>query len=52
MSPQNAELIQQIRREAHPLSGARADYNPLLELIGDRRFVLLGEVPETFPSAV
>jgi erythromycin esterase-like protein len=28
---------------AHPLTGAREDYEPLLELIGDARFVLLGE---------
>ncbi|HWN94106.1 MAG TPA: erythromycin esterase family protein [Methylomirabilota bacterium] len=26
-----------------PLSGATSDYNPLLELIGDARYVLLGE---------
>jgi erythromycin esterase-like protein len=32
-----------LRRAAHPLAGAPADYNPLLDLIGDRRFVLLGE---------
>jgi erythromycin esterase-like protein len=31
--------------EAHasPLTGAREDYDPLLEMIGDARFVLLGE---------
>jgi erythromycin esterase-like protein len=28
---------------AYPLSGAREDYDPLLEMIGDARFVLLGE---------
>ena len=28
---------------AHPLTGAREDYDPLLEMIGDARFVLLGE---------
>jgi erythromycin esterase-like protein len=28
---------------AHPLTGARKDYDPLLEMIGDARFVLLGE---------
>ena len=27
----------------HPLEGARADFDPLLDLIGDARFVLLGE---------
>ncbi|HEV8256378.1 MAG TPA: erythromycin esterase family protein [Casimicrobiaceae bacterium] len=28
---------------AHPLTGAKEDYDPLLEFIGDARFVLLGE---------
>jgi erythromycin esterase-like protein len=32
-----------IQRFVHPLSGAREDYDPLLELIGDARYVLLGE---------
>jgi erythromycin esterase-like protein len=28
---------------AHPLTGMKADYDPLLEMIGSARFVLLGE---------
>src|SRR5689334_12258687 len=36
------ELIERIRRLATPLRGAR-DLDPLLERIGDARFVLLGE---------
>jgi len=32
-----------VREFALPLSGAKGDYNPLLDLIGDARFVLLGE---------
>lgn len=32
-----------LREFALPLSGAKGDYNPLLDLIGDARFVLLGE---------
>jgi hypothetical protein len=28
---------------ARPLTGAKEDYDPLLEMIGDARFVLLGE---------
>jgi erythromycin esterase-like protein len=32
-----------IRAAAHPLAGAARDYDPLLEMIGDARFVLLGE---------
>ena len=32
-----------IHHKAHPLTGAAADYDPLLELIGNARYVLLGE---------
>jgi erythromycin esterase-like protein len=32
-----------LRSAAHPLTGAAHDYDPLLELIGDARIVLLGE---------
>src|SRR4051812_5204592 len=32
-----------LRNAAHPLTGSKADYDPLLELIGDARVVLLGE---------
>src|SRR6476659_8959657 len=32
-----------IAAASHPLSGADGDYDPLLELVGDARFVLLGE---------
>jgi erythromycin esterase-like protein/predicted phosphoribosyltransferase len=32
-----------VRKAARPLTGADRDYDPLMELIGERRFVLLGE---------
>lgn len=32
-----------VRNAAHPLTGAADDYDALLDLIGDSRFVLLGE---------
>jgi erythromycin esterase-like protein len=32
-----------VREAAHRLTGAAEDYGPLLELVGDARFVLLGE---------
>src|ERR671938_62005 len=32
-----------IRRAAYPLTGGAADYDPLLNLIGNARIVLLGE---------
>src|SRR5207249_1180403 len=35
--------IAEILRLAHPLGGERADYDRLLDLVGDARFVLLGE---------
>ena len=36
-------LADVIRRAAHPLTGAAEDYDKLLQLIGNARFVLLGE---------
>src|SRR5437764_8300005 len=38
-----AALADAVREAAHPLTGAAKDYDPLLELIGDARFVLIGE---------
>ena len=32
-----------VHEAAHPLTGAARDYDPLMDLIGDARFVLLGE---------
>src|SRR5215210_7672248 len=37
------ELAGTIRDVAHPLTGAPYDYDPLLDLIGDARLVLIGE---------
>jgi len=36
-------LSEIVRENAHPLTGAAHDYDPLLERIGNARFVLLGE---------
>jgi erythromycin esterase-like protein len=36
-------LLEAVRNAAHPLTGSAGDYDPLMELIGDARFVLLGE---------
>src|SRR4051812_5424405 len=36
-------LNEVVRRAAHPLEGTAQDYDPLLDLVGDARFVLLGE---------
>jgi erythromycin esterase-like protein len=36
-------LIDGMRRCVHQLTGAAADYDPLLERVGEARFVLLGE---------
>jgi erythromycin esterase-like protein/predicted phosphoribosyltransferase len=38
-----ADLVDLVSATAHPLAGLPRDYDPLLELIGDARFVLLGE---------
>ena len=37
------KTLQMVRDAAHEVTGASRDYDPLLELIGDARFVLLGE---------
>lgn len=39
----DAVLSKTVREAAHPLTGAASDYDPLLSLVGDARFVLLGE---------
>ena len=36
-------IVAAIRNAAQPLAGAMADYDPLLNLVGDAHFVLLGE---------
>jgi erythromycin esterase-like protein/predicted phosphoribosyltransferase len=36
-------LLDAVRKAAHPLTGDAGDYDPLMELIGESRFVLLGE---------
>jgi erythromycin esterase-like protein/predicted phosphoribosyltransferase len=36
-------LVAAVRRSAHPLAGTARDYDPLMDLVGDARFVLLGE---------
>jgi erythromycin esterase-like protein len=36
-------IIATLRAAAHPLTGSERDYDPLLDLVGDARFVLLGE---------
>src|SRR3954468_22799638 len=36
-------LSNAIRDAAHPLTGASTDYDPLMRLVDDARFVLLGE---------
>src|SRR5207253_7253590 len=38
-----AESIQTIREAAYPLTGGRDDYDPLLDRIGNSKFVLIGE---------
>ena len=38
-----ARVAEAVRAAARPLEGAAGDYDPLLEMVGDARFVLLGE---------
>ncbi|MDQ5851250.1 MAG: erythromycin esterase family protein [Chloroflexota bacterium] len=39
----SARLAGLVREAAHPLTGAAGDYDPLMDLIGEARVVLLGE---------
>jgi erythromycin esterase-like protein len=39
----DVELANAVRKTAHRLTGAADDYDPLMDLVGDARFVLLGE---------
>jgi erythromycin esterase-like protein len=39
----DASAIALVRKSAHKLSGKANDYDPLLKMIGDARFVMLGE---------
>jgi erythromycin esterase-like protein len=43
MKTDNQLQIRAVRENAHRLTDARSDYEPLMQLIGDSRFVLLGE---------
>ena len=36
-------LTDVVRQAAYPLQGAAKDYDPLIEMLGESRFVLLGE---------
>src|SRR6184192_2363281 len=38
-----SRAIDTLRKSLYPLIGSAADYNPLLEIVDDARFVLLGE---------
>src|SRR5439155_26708154 len=40
---ESRRVIEELGDCVHPLTGARGDYDPLLQLIGDARYVLLGE---------
>src|SRR4030088_213234 len=43
MTTPNDPVLAAVQRDAHPLSGAVDDYDRLLALVGDARFVLIGE---------
>lgn len=43
-------LVRQLDAEAHPLTGAATDYDPLMQLVGDARVVLLGEALHGAPE--
>lgn len=40
---ETAPRVDRVRRGAHPIRGAPGDLDPLMDLVGEARFVLLGE---------
>ena len=36
-------LVEQVRQVAYPLTGDWSDFDPLMTMIGDARYVLIGE---------
>jgi erythromycin esterase-like protein len=36
-------LIKEVQKSAHRLTGESSDFDPLLQIIGDKRFVMIGE---------
>ena len=43
MPDMNRRIADAIQDAAHPIGDSAADFDPLLEFVGDKRFVLLGE---------
>jgi erythromycin esterase-like protein len=43
MSYTSSSVVKLIRENSHALSGASSDYDPLIQQIGEARFVLIGE---------
>src|SRR5439155_26746347 len=43
MREMRSDLANAVHENAHPLTGAASDYDPLMDQVGDARFVLLGE---------
>jgi erythromycin esterase-like protein len=43
ISRQTSTVLETIRATAHPITAAARDYDALIDMIGDARFVLLGE---------
>jgi erythromycin esterase-like protein len=42
-SDDETSVVRLVREAAHPLTGNESDYDPLMEMIGNARFVMLGE---------
>lgn len=43
LTTKSTDAVDEIRRRCHPVSWTASDYDPLIEMIGDARLVLLGE---------
>ena len=52
ISKHEHDLINAIRQSAHPLTGETTDFDPLFKMIGDSRFVLLGQASHGTMSSI
>jgi hypothetical protein len=43
--------LRAIRKHSHPVTGSEADYAPMMDLIGNSRFVLIDQGPSRVVSA-
>ena len=46
MTDTDIQMVEKMRGSAQPLTGTAGDYDPFMDLVGNARFVLLGEATQ------